>query len=74
VRLPAIKPKQVIKALERAGFVIHRIQGSHYQLYHPTEKHLRVTVPYHNKDLKRSTLHSIIRQSGMSEEEFQQYI
>ncbi len=74
MKLPALRSKQVIKTLQRAGFKIHRIEGSHYQLYHPENKQLRVTVPHHNKDLKRGTLHSIIKQAGMNEKEFQAYL
>jgi len=32
-RLPGLKPRQVIAALERAGFAVARIAGSHYQLF-----------------------------------------
>lgn len=67
--LPVIRPKDVIKALERAGFFIQRVSGSHYILKHPT-KPTRVTVPLHNRDLKRGTLQSIIRQAGFTNEEF----
>ena len=63
-RLPAIKPRVVIRVLQRAGFVVHHITGSHYIFKHPTKPELRVTVPYHNKDLKRKTLASIIEQTG----------
>jgi predicted RNA binding protein YcfA (HicA-like mRNA interferase family) len=69
-RLPALKPKEVLAALPRAGFFIHHTAGSHYVLKHPDRPALRVTVPYHNKDLKRGTLRSIIRQSGLTQEEF----
>lgn len=31
---------------------------------------LRVTVPYHNRDLKRGTLQSIVKQAGFTNEEF----
>jgi predicted RNA binding protein YcfA (HicA-like mRNA interferase family) len=31
---------------------------------------LRVTVPYHNRDLKPRTLASIIEQAGLTVEEF----
>ena len=31
---------------------------------------LRVVVPYHNRDLKLGTLHSIVRQSNLTVEEF----
>lgn len=66
-KLPAVKPKQIIKALVRAGFEIHHTTGSHYILKKGT---LRVTVAYHGKDLKPRTLASIIEQVGMTVEEF----
>jgi predicted RNA binding protein YcfA (HicA-like mRNA interferase family) len=66
-KLPALKPKMVIRALERGGFYVHHVAGSHYIL---KKDGLRVTVPYHGKDLKPRTLASIIEQSGLSVEEF----
>ena len=69
-RLPAAKPKEVLRALARAGFFIHHTSGSHYVLKHPNKPQLRVTVPYHNKDLKRRTLSSIIEQAGLTTEQF----
>ena len=68
-RLPAVKPRGLLKALGRAGFIVHHTSGSHYVLKHPEKPQLRVTVPYHNKDLKRRTLFSIIHQAGLSAEE-----
>jgi len=68
--LPVIRPKEVIRALERAGFFIQRASGSHYILKHPTKPTLRVTVPFHNRDLKRGTLQSIVKQAGFTNEEF----
>ncbi|MDQ3753760.1 MAG: type II toxin-antitoxin system HicA family toxin, partial [Acidobacteriota bacterium] len=62
-KLPALKPKQVIKALERGGFVVHHTTGSHYIL---KKGNLRVTISYHGKDLKPRTLASIIEQAGMT--------
>jgi predicted RNA binding protein YcfA (HicA-like mRNA interferase family) len=69
-RLPAIKPKEVIRALQRAGFFIHHSTGSHNILKHPDKPELRVTVAMHNRDLKRKTLASIIDQAGYTTEEF----
>ncbi len=66
-KLPAVKPKQVIKALERDGFSIRRVSGSHYML---KKENLRATVPYHNRDLKPGTLKSIIEQAGLTVGEF----
>jgi len=69
-RLPVVKPKEVIRALERAGFYIHHSTGSHYILKHPENPDLRVTVAFHNRELKRKTLASIIEQAGYTVEEF----
>ena len=66
-KLPVLKPKTVIRALERYGFTRHHATGSHYILKKGAS---RVTVPYHNKDLKPGTLASIIAQAGLTVEEF----
>ncbi len=68
--LPIIKPRQCIRALERAGFYIDHQTGSHARLLHGTRPDLRVTVPAHNKDLPRGTLRNILRQAGLSPDEF----
>lgn len=69
-KLPIVKPKQVIAALERADFFIDHQTGSHARLIHQTESHRRVSVPMHNKDLKKGTLKNILRQAEVSVEEF----
>jgi predicted RNA binding protein YcfA (HicA-like mRNA interferase family) len=69
-RLPALKPRQVIRARERADFFIHHVTGGHYALRHRRRRHLRVTVAHHNRDLHPKTLRSIIRQAGLSVDEF----
>lgn len=68
-RLPAVRPRDVIRALERAGFLLDHVTGSHHIMKHP-DRPLRVTVPVHNRDLKRGTLSAIIKASGLSLDEF----
>ena len=69
--LPAANARQVLRALQRAGFVVDRIVGSHHVLRHPAVPHRVVTVPFHGpKDLKPGTLRAIIRQAGLSLEAF----
>lgn len=68
--LPILKPRQVIQAFRRAGFYLDHQTGSHAQFLHTSNPQLRVTVPIHNKDVKRGTLKNIILQSGMTVEEF----
>jgi predicted RNA binding protein YcfA (HicA-like mRNA interferase family) len=69
-QLPALRAKVVIAALERAGFVVDRVSGSHYILRHPGRAGLRVTIAWHGKDLKPKTLRAIIKQAGLTEAEF----
>jgi len=66
-KLPALKPKEVIKVLERAGFIFSRQKGSH-QIY--TRGNTGVIIPFHNKDLKKGTLRHIIKQAGFITREF----
>ncbi len=68
-RLPALKPKQVVSALERGGFVVIRIAGSHYQLFNETTRR-HTTVPHRNRDLPRGTVAAIIQQAGLTRQQF----
>lgn len=69
LRLPALKPRQTIRVLEKAGFRFERQKGSHKIYLNPSVRQA-VIVPFHNKDLKRGTLRNIIKQSGLTLEEF----
>lgn len=73
-RLPSLTAKQVLRALERAGFYAHHQSGSHAQLKHHTDRSKRITVPVHPRALPRGTLLAIIKQSGLSMNEFVAYL
>jgi predicted RNA binding protein YcfA (HicA-like mRNA interferase family) len=64
--LPAVKPKDVPRVLKREGFEVHPVTGSHYVLKHPGRSGIRVTLPWHNRDLKRGTLAAVIDEAGYS--------
>ena len=66
-KLPILKPRQVIAALEKTGFRSVRQRGSHVQL---KRGNLLVTVPIHPGDLNPHVLHSILRQAQMTVDEF----
>lgn len=68
--LPVVKAKECLKALQRAGFYVHHQTVSHARLFHHTRPELTVTIPIHNQDLPPGTLKSILRQAGLSVEEF----
>jgi predicted RNA binding protein YcfA (HicA-like mRNA interferase family) len=59
---------------QTTGFFIHHTTGSHHILKHPSNAALRVTVAYHNRDLERRTLESIIKQAGLSPEQFKGFL
>jgi predicted RNA binding protein YcfA (HicA-like mRNA interferase family) len=63
---PILKPRQVMSALEKAGFRQVRQRGSHVQF---KRGNLLVTVPNHPGDLNPQVLRSILRQSQMTQEE-----
>jgi predicted RNA binding protein YcfA (HicA-like mRNA interferase family) len=68
--LPALRAREVVKALEKAGFEKWRQRGSHLTLFRATDRRA-LTVPMHfSKTLPKGTLRAIIRQSGLSPEEF----
>ena len=73
-RLPALRPWDVLRALQRAGFFVHHATGSHYILKHRARDGLRVSIAYHGKDLKRRTLESIIEQAGLTTEKFLKFL
>ena len=56
--------KEVIKLLERDGWVKHHQKGSHCQYKHPTKKG-KVTVPHPKQDLPKKTVSSIFKQAGL---------
>lgn len=68
-RLPAVKPRQLIRALEREGFRVVRQSGSHVVLRREDPRR-RVTVPVHSRDIPTGTLHGILRDAGISPERF----
>jgi len=68
-KFPVVTAKECMKALERAGFYLDRIRGSHHHYRHP-DKTGTVTVAMHRGTVKRKTLASIIRQAGLSIEQF----
>jgi predicted RNA binding protein YcfA (HicA-like mRNA interferase family) len=54
----------VIQRLEREGWVLARVTGSHHQFFHPHKPGQRVTVVHPKKDLNIKTLRSIMKQAG----------
>ena len=67
-KLPVISGAECVKALEQMGFVVERQRGSHIILVRE-EPRMTVSIPEH-KELDRGTLRAVIRQVGLSVDEF----
>ncbi|MHC5934383.1 type II toxin-antitoxin system HicA family toxin [Nostoc sp.] len=67
-KLPIISGQECIKALGKADFYILRQRGSHIILRR-NEPFAEVVVPNH-QELDKGTLRAIIRQVGLSVDEF----
>jgi predicted RNA binding protein YcfA (HicA-like mRNA interferase family) len=67
MKLPRdVSAEEAVAALRRLGFSVVRQKGSHIRLANATH---HVTVPAHNP-IAIGTLKSLIRQAGISEEDF----
>ena len=68
-RLPSVTPAQMVRILKRADFVEDHQKGSHLFLWHAS-KRVMTPVPMHGKTLKRWLQMKIIKQTGISQDEF----
>ena len=65
-RLPRVSGAQVVRALERLGFAVARQRGSHIMLRRGSTG---CVVPNH-RELKTGTLAGVLKQAGVSAEDF----
>jgi predicted RNA binding protein YcfA (HicA-like mRNA interferase family) len=69
-KLPALTGQEVIRALERAGFVVVRIRGSHHFLRHPDGRRTMVAA-HAGETIGPGLISKILRDSGLDREQFQ---
>ena len=67
-RLPRVSGRECVQALSRAGFYNRRQRGSHIILRRD-EPFAQVVVPDH-RELDTGTLRAIIKQAGLTVEQF----
>jgi predicted RNA binding protein YcfA (HicA-like mRNA interferase family) len=69
-KLPQVPGRVVITALQRNGFTIDRIKGSHHILRKEGHR-ITVSVPVHSgRNVNPFTLKNILRQAGLTDQEF----
>jgi predicted RNA binding protein YcfA (HicA-like mRNA interferase family) len=72
-RLPRIKGKELIRALERAGFTTDRTRGSHVFLKHPDGR--ATAVPMHAREtLGPGLVRAILRDVDMTVEQLRELL
>lgn len=68
-RLPRVRPRQVVRALERVVSEIDHQTGSHVVLWRASDAS-RVVVPWHSRDLGRELTLRIVKSAGLTRDEF----
>ncbi len=69
-KLPQIRPKDLLKALEKAGFQRNRQTGSHLYLKHLDGRLTSVSI--HPKPVPTGTLRAILKQTRLKPEELKE--
>jgi predicted RNA binding protein YcfA (HicA-like mRNA interferase family) len=67
--IPRISGRDAVKAFGKLGYAIDRQRGSHIVLRQPHLPNRRLVVPDH-KELSVGTLRSLIREAGLTVDEF----
>ena len=62
------KAREALAKLQRAGFVVRRQSGSHVVLKHDDGRQTYVAM--HPGDIPTGTFRAILKQAGLTEEEF----
>ena len=67
--IPTLKPREVVRLLEVAGFKEARQKGSHKQFKHPDGR--STTVPFHKgRDISPVLLRQVAKDVGLSIDKF----
>ena len=72
-RLPSLTGRQLLAALERLGFAVIRIRGSHHYLRHADGR--ATVVPVHRGEtIGRGLLSKIVRDAEISRSQLQEHL
>ena len=69
MKLPVVSGSKAVKAFCRLGYEVDVQEGSHMILRHSESPHRRLSVPNH-KELAKGTLRALIREAGLTVEQF----
>jgi predicted RNA binding protein YcfA (HicA-like mRNA interferase family) len=69
MKLPVVSGSEAVKAFQKVGYEFDVQHGSHIILRHADPPHRRLSVPNH-KELAKGTLRALIREAGLTVDEF----
>ena len=69
-RLTGFSYRKIIKKLKNLGFEFHRQAAGSHEIWQNPETDLYTTVPNHPGDIPEGTLRAILKQAGISVEDF----
>jgi len=72
-KLPSLNGDDVVRALKKDGFQLDHWKASHAIMFHPV-KVRTVSVPCHKQDLQAGILHGIIKDAGLTVEQFRRLL
>jgi len=70
VRLAGFKYRQIVKKPKRLGFTFDRQAAGSHELWYSAANERYTTIPNHPGDMPEGTLRAILRQAGISPDEF----
>lgn len=68
-KLPVVSGRECVAALRKLGYEVDHQTGSHIILRRSSPPHRRLTIPDH-KEIAKGTLRQILREAGLTVEEF----
>lgn len=74
MKLPSVSGREVIKFLEKVGYVVVSQRGSHVKLRKNQENVVSTVIVPNHKTIKLGTLKSILRQAKIEEKHFAQSV
>jgi len=72
-KLPVVSAAAAVKAFSKLGYELDHQTGSHMILRRSTAPFRRLTVPNH-RELAKGTLRALIREAGLTVEQFEELV
>ena len=69
-RLAGFRYRQIIKRLKKSGFVFDRQAAGSHEIWYNDQTDLYATIPNHPGDMPEGTLRAILKQAGISPDDF----